>query len=500
MASASRSGAFGILLISSFLPGGRFPAGEDRFDPPLEGACLGLSGQFRSGRFLVQAVERSSAAEKAGISPGDGILRLGGAAGFSGLDDFLRAAHALRRGESVEVEVLRGDRALTLSLVADPSILLDYYQLRSLLRSSRFFRSRAGIDGILEEIDASTPEALRAAARSSGAHDVLNRAVGRLGVSHSAIIPPWAYQNLFAGEGGGGGHGTGMLVEKAEGEEGSYFICEVMDGSPGAAAGAMGGDEVLGVNGVSPASSPRLCLAGYEASRPHYTIQVDPGETFRLELRRVRGGPRIVLEVTADRPVSGIGSSRASVRWLERDGRRIAYIHLWNLLSAELPPVLDRVIAPPGDFAEGLIVDLRGRGGQVAVTERVIRRLQAFRRPLALLIDRETRSAKEVLAFKMKASAGVAIVGERTAGAVLPANIQKLAGETRVMLPADRGGGRPLDADERLIWGELEGKGVSPDIPVERAGRYGAGLDPILEAGIEEVAERLASVPRRRRL
>jgi C-terminal processing protease CtpA/Prc len=492
-----------VILLALLVPIGLIPADDARFDPPLDGACLGLSGGFRDGRVEVQAVERSSAAARAGISPGDTILRLGGAAGFSGMDDFVHAARGLRSGEPVEVVVRREGGEVTLSLVPDPAIFLDYYQILTLLRQSRFLRSRDGFEGALAEIENTTPQALRAAARSSVAFEALNRAVGRLGVSHAAVIPPWSYRNLFAGEGASGGRGTGLLLEKVAGREDSFFICEVMDGSAGAAAGALDGDEVVAVNGVPPGASSRVCLAGYESSHPHYTIQVDPDETFRLEVRRTPDGAPIALSVTADRPLSGLTASRASERWFTVNGRRIAYLHLWNLLSGDLPPVLDHVTDAPADFAEGLIVDLRGRGGQVAVTERVVKRLKALHRPMALLIDRETRSAKEIVAFKLKGFPGAVLIGERTAGAVLPALIQKLAGETKVMLPADRPperNGRPPDADERLMWGELEGKGVDPDLPVVRGGLFSAGSDPILAAGTRDLVSRLAPLPRRRRL
>jgi hypothetical protein len=106
----------------------------------------------------------------------------------------------------------------------------------------------------------------------------------------------------------------------------------------------------------------------------------------------------------------------------------------------------------------------------------------------------ETRSAKEILAFEMKGLPGVTLVGERTAGAVLPAGYRHLAGGAVVMLPGDP------DGINRLTGGgTLEGKGVEPDVEVPRAGPYSAGADPIFEAGLRSLLDRLRDVPRRRR-
>ncbi len=483
-------------------------ADEGRFDPPLGGVFLGMAGKFQSGRIVVKGVEPFSAAHGAGISPGDVITRLGDASHFSEFDHFIRMVQDLRRGVPVEVEITRGGHQLLLSLVPDPAILRDHYMLVSYLRRSRLLREREGFDRVLSEIESSVPLALRRASRTSQAYEIFNTALGRLGVSHAAVIPSWTYKHLFAGERDGkGGYTTGLLLDRPARTAGSlHFIAEIYDGSPAEQAGLRRGDVVVRVNGLPLAESPRLSLAGYEANRPCYTLKIERGETIRLEIRKSEGGQSRQVEVTASSPVSGLSASKASIRRFELEGRLIAYIHLWNFLSSRLPDLLDRVLEVGGNFAEGVVVDLRGRGGQLQVTNRIAETLQNCRRPLALLIDRDTRSAKEILAYKMKGIPHAALIGERTAGAVLPANLLPLGGGTMVMLPADRPKMRGWlakafrDRDEKLIWGELEGKGIEPDIWVDRPGLYSAGFDPILDRGIREVLERLQSIPRRRRL
>jgi C-terminal processing protease CtpA/Prc len=466
---------------------------EARFDPPLDGVFLGMSGEAKAGRLLVKEVEPGSAAARAGLIPGDQIARLGPAAGFPDFEAFARQVQLLRRGEPVELEVLREGRSMGLSLVPDPAVLRDHYQLIAYLRDSSFLRARDGFPALLADLEASVPPALREAARSSDAYEILNRALGRFGTSHTAVIPPWTYRNLFAGEEEGReGYGTGLLLERGAGG-GSFFAVDLLDESPAVRAGLLPGDEVLRVNGLEVERSPRRALAGYEAGRPRYTLQVERGETIVLELRRTAGGGSLTAALTADEPVSGFKASAASLRHFEEGGRRLAYLHLWNLLSTQLPGLVKRALAQDENYAEGLVIDLRGRGGQVAVTSRVAAALRAVRRPMVFLVDRETRSAKEILAFRMKGLPQATLVGERTAGAVLPGSLRRLSGGAMVMLPAD-----PSGINE-ITEGGLEGKGVDPDVPVSRAGHYSAGSDPILRAGIEVLLLKLKEVPPRRR-
>jgi C-terminal processing protease CtpA/Prc len=407
------------------------------------------------------------------------------------------------------VEVEREGARRAILVTPDPGILRDLFLIVRRIRDSSFLRSRPGFAEALADVEATAPTSLRAAARLSEAYEVLNRVVGRFGASHSAIIPPWTYANLFEGEhAGGGGHAAGFLLDRVARPGGeAYFVAEVLDASPAARDGLLPGDEVVAVNGIPSGRSPRRALAGYESTRPRYVLQMDPGERIALEVRRTPGGPTQRIDVVADLSTSGQSAAAASRRAILRDGRRIAYIHLWNMLSPETSRLLEELLAPGSFWAEGLVVDLRGRGGQVAVANRTVRLLASTGRPVVLLVDRETRSAKELVAHKLKGKAGITLVGERTAGAVLPGEVVDLPGGERVMLPAAASPAARARAssgmearDLELISGLLEGAGVEPDVPVARSGPYAAGADPILEAGLRFVAERLAAVPPRVRV
>jgi carboxyl-terminal processing protease len=108
----------------------------------------------------------------------------------------------------------------------------------------------------------------------------------------------------------------------------------------------------------------------------------------------------------------------------------------------------------------------------------------ARNRPIIALIDRQSRSAKDVLAFEMKKTGLARLVGEKTAGAVIPATFANVGHDMILMFPSYK---LPNYTDL------LEHKPVEPDVYVERAGPLSAGSDPILKAGINEALRLLTS-------
>ena len=173
----------------------------------------------------------------------------------------------------------------------------------------------------------------------------------------------------------------------------------------------------------------------------------------------------------------------------------LGYIHLWNLLSRETVTIFDKALREELGPARGLVIDLRGRGGQVNVLKAIAQRVEADGRPAALLVDSLTRSAKEVLAYMLKGKKGISLIGGTTAGAVRAAGYVQLEDGARAMIPVNA-----RIQIEKLTGGEdLEGRGVDPDIFVEFRLPFLAGRDPLLDR-----ATALLSTPgtpaRRRRL
>jgi carboxyl-terminal processing protease len=103
-----------------------------------------------------------------------------------------------------------------------------------------------------------------------------------------------------------------------------------------------------------------------------------------------------------------------------------------------------------------------------------------WRKPIVALIDNQTRSAKEMLAYEVKTRKLGVLVGQTTAGALLPATFAKVGSDSVLMYPAFSLG-RHSEA--------IEGKGVEPDIEVESPLPFSAGADPIRDAGMRKALE-----------
>jgi len=216
----------------------------------------------------------------------------------------------------------------------------------------------------------------------------------------------------------------------------------------------------------------------------------------RIGYRRRQSDDVAYLDLVADRELGATSSTELSIRMLDAPHDRLGYLHLWNLAGRQQIRVFDQALRGELAAANGLVVDLRGRGGQVAVLLAIGKRLLEDGRPAVLLLDAETRSAKEVLAYRLKGKHGMTLVGQRTAGAVRPAGYAKLPGGTYVMVPVERARGVVHLTDDI----DLEGRGVYPDVAVDFVLPYCAGNDIILERGVELLEKAVVAHARRRRI
>lgn len=135
---------------------------------------------------------------------------------------------------------------------------------------------------------------------------------------------------------------------------------------------------------------------------------------------------------------------------------------------------------------DALVLDLRGRGGsasEVPSIATVVREYQRkSKRPVVALADRQSRSGKDILLYEFR-QMGIRIVGEASAGAVIPASFGDVGYDSVLMFPSIR---LPKYSDL------LELKPLEPDVLIERPGLFAAGRDGILEAGVAE-ARRLST-------
>lgn len=267
--------------------------------------------------------------------------------------------------------------------------------------------------------------------------------------------------------------------------EGDYYVINVLEGGPAEESGLPEGVRVLTLSGELPASSGLLDFRTDDAALPdppqHYVV-AELGDCVMVEFEDAAADADVQsVEVCAD-DYSAFEAFRSSAGVREIEGRRVAYVHLWYVHMAGVVPTLERFFRDDFAEAEALVFDLRGRGGSAAVVERILALFGEgllWNKPLVVVVDGRSRSAKDVLAYEFRERGLGVLVGERTAGAVIPAMFSEVGEDTYLMFPA-----RTLGAYTAL----LEGVGVEPHVAVEQSARPEPG-DPILDRAFEVAVE-----------
>jgi carboxyl-terminal processing protease len=314
-------------------------------------------------------------------------------------------------------------------------------------------------------------------ARSSAAERaVVHAFLGELDVSHLALYSEASHAHLMAELAGRDVPTLGFqLVEDA----GAFHVARVLEGGPASVSGVRRGDRLVALDGLSPERSPRLDWRSDDAALPDpptHLLLGETGDEVQLVLERAPG-ERYELRLSfAD--YSGMDALRASVRVAEVGPYRVGYAHAWYIPFSGLSRFVERCIADTFAGCDALVFDLRGRGGSAAEAARIVELLHpergAWRKPLVVLVDAGTRSAKEVITSDLRRSHAAVVVGETTPGAVIPATFETLRAGGVLMFPAFTLGAYTHD---------LEGHGIVPDVEVRDVLAYSAGRDPILEAG-----------------
>jgi C-terminal processing protease CtpA/Prc len=323
--------------------------------------------------------------------------------------------------------------------------------------------------------------------------EVINDMLSELHASHTRYYTPdepeyYQLADIFAGGlrrrgldrafPGGRISYPGIGVLSRPGVSGGSLITGVVDGTPAEKAGLLAGDEIVSADG--------------ERFEPVQSFRDKVDKHVVLELHRagtVQQLPVTPVEIEPNKMF--LEGMRASARVLQANGRRIGYVHVWSYAGYAYQEALERLLSD-GILrdADALIWDLRdGWGGAVpqyldlfnprAPTMRVTDRSGAhefenvkWRKPVAMLINRGTRSGKEVLAYGFKKYELGEVIGTQTEGAVLAATAF-LVGRGLLLLAVD---------DVQVDGERLEGVGVAPTIEVQPA--FGERGDPQLNRAL----------------
>lgn len=283
----------------------------------------------------------------------------------------------------------------------------------------------------------------------------------------------------------------GLFARKVDGK---WFVSGVLDGSPAALAGVRRGNELVSLNGqpFQPVRPLQGLAARGESVRLEIQSTDDPNSRHTLELTPVTLYPNEAMLTAMEK----------SMRLFERQGKKIAYVHVWSYAGRQYHERLAAELFQ-GSFkdADALVLDIRdGWGGAspeyLNLFNRRIPQLTSitrdkqeiyfetqWRKPVALLINGGSRSGKEVLAHGFRKYGIGPVVGERTAGAVSAGTVIPLSDESLLY----------LCVMGTLVDGEvLEGIGVAPDHEVRWPLPYGSAEDPQLERALDLMVEAAA--------
>ena len=231
-------------------------------------------------------------------------------------------------------------------------------------------------------------------------HAVLTKMLMELKASHTAILSPDVFRGIRAELSDRRYWTFGMMLEEAR--PGEVYLRTAFEGGPGPSAGLLMGDRILSIDAVPILRSKHLINAGYDpapGSPRLFFLRAEAGTRLRLKFQR-RAGGRVREVRVAARKTNGVDASAASVRVIKRGRYRIGTMHIWYCQPG-VPKVLRQAMEGPFKDCDAMVLDVRGRGGSRAVTNAIVRLCKQWGKPLTVLIDKRTRSAKELLALRV---------------------------------------------------------------------------------------------------
>lgn len=348
-------------------------------------------------------------------------------------------------------------------------------------------------------------------------HTVLNQMLGELNQSHFTIYTKESESETNKCNEGIAGIDLKLIDNKA-------IISKVETNSPAETAGLKMGFEIVKIDG-KPLSELLLPLETSFASRRlsetlkktyrertlNRAICGKPETTLKLEfLNKQNDSKTVNLTRTAfNGEIARVAEGIPPFKLLfetKRLENNIGYISFNVWIPKQAERARQAIRSMPD--VKGIIIDLRGNaGGQGALVNNVggalfnsrtsfgktktrfgegnywiIPQNQIYEGKVVILTNGGTGSTSEIFTAGMKETGRAKIIGERTAGAVLPATMERLPTGANFMYAV---------ADYRSPNGTLlEGRGVEPDIEVKLTRpSLLEGRDLQLEAAIQEISK-----------
>ena len=344
--------------------------------------------------------------------------------------------------------------------------------------SSRYYDKSFRQEQLPKLIEQYRPLAMQAKTLKAQ-REVIFKFLSRIPATHLGLLSQSTYKQLMAELWGRKAPTFGLeLIEIHD----QYFAHTILEGGPAEKAGIKLGDRILRIDGKPVRDHARLDFRSDDSFLPDppvHSLLCEENETVKFLVGRPWGRTE-TIEIQSTL-YSSLEAAKASARIIERNGKKIGYIHFWFIHIQGIPQMLRDKLENDFKDCDAFILDLRGRGGNGSacrpIVDIVSGKSSSWKKPSVALIDRNSRSAKEVISLYFKRDTSVKLVGERTAGAVIPATFKNVGQDTVLMFPTFTLG---------KLTKELEGIGVQPDVAVEK---WRPGIDqhdPIYEAGINE--------------
>ncbi len=385
----------------------------------------------------------------------------------------------------IAIKIIRDSEEATLRIKTLRKEFVDIASIVERIQSNRIIRKHLVETEQVDQMDTMTQRMVSAVRESRSprlAQESINQIIDELGISHTAIVPKATYQQLLSNDGGE----LGLVLRRFQlnGREG-YFAIDFKPGSAAHNCEIQLGDEIVFINGVKIEESRRLILAGEEQRYAVFGLHSEKGEEIRLEHRSSELGELKSTKLITTPTVSLGDAVSASVQVIEQGEQSFGYIRFWNLMSVAASRRLKENLKTTFKDCDALILDLRGRGGTLPTVLAIDRIIEKLELPVVAITDELTRSAKELLSFRLKLHDHVTVIGETTSGAVTAATFATLPSGNALMFPV-----MSSDSLKSYTGGAiLEGVGVPPDEPVNFFEPFCNGRDELLSNALRRAGE-----------
>lgn len=264
-----------------------------------------------------------------------------------------------------------------------------------------------------------------------------------------------------------------------------WFAKDVLEGSPAFQAGILRGDEMISVDG-----------APFKPVAPFRNWKSSQSDLLSVRIRRSLGVEPTEIKL---KPAleslqrSMLSATNASLKIWAEQGSTLAYLHLWGMgHQAFLETLQNHLLRIKKEKVDGLILDLRGGFGSTDYaaylapffeTDKASPNRLFFDKPMVALVNQDTSSGKEWIAYHLQMQRRAFIIGGVTAGSFAPAKLfVSPSFRYVILLPG---------ADLEEYDSSRINTGLTPDLIVPEPFDYAAGTDPALKTGVERLLRNL---------